>query len=118
LTRLLDWLLELPQALERDYRRKLHEYEEGRRMPFVTGFERDGMLKLIEDSLRTKFGDEGAKLLPDISAMDDAEKYKAVNRAILHATTLDEVRRACAEAAGPAPRRKRGGNGKRGRSRT
>ncbi len=85
-------------------------------MPYVTSFGRLAMLDLIEDSLRAKFGEEGIKLLPDIEAMNDAEKYKAVNRAILTATTLDEVRRACAAAAGPAPRAKKGSNGKRGRA--
>jgi hypothetical protein len=96
----------------------LDEYEEGQRMPFVTGWGRDGMLAIIEDLLRDKFGDEGANLLPNIAEMDDAEKFKAVGRAIAKAATLDEVRRACAEAAGPAPRRRKGANGKRGRPRT
>jgi hypothetical protein len=115
LLKLIDWLMELPEALQRNFKRQLHEYEEGRRMPFVPFWERDGMLHLIEVQLRAKFGDEGAKLMPGISAMDDAEKYTAVGRAVATATTLDEVRRACAAASAPAPRRKKGGNGKRGR---
>ncbi len=85
-------------------------------MPFVMGWERHGMLDLIEAQLRFKFGEEGAKLLPAISAMNDAEKYKAAGQAIATATTVDEVRRACADAAGAAPRGKKGGNGRRGRS--
>ena len=47
-------------------------------MPFVTVWERTGMLKVIEMQLRDKFGDEGAMLIPEIKAMDDAEKYEAV----------------------------------------
>jgi hypothetical protein len=118
LLKLIDWLMELPTRLRRDFQRQLDEYEEGQRMSFVTGWGRDGMLAVVEDLLRDKFGDEGAKLLPAISAMDDAEKYKALNRAIANAATLEDVRRACAEIVGPAPRRKKGGNGKRGRPRT
>ena len=76
------------------------------------------MLEVIEEFLRTKFGDEGVKLMPDISAMNDAEKYKTVSRALATATTLDEVRRACADAAGPPPRRRKGGNGRRGGPKT
>ena len=87
-------------------------------MPFVTGWGRQAMLDLIEDVLRFKFGEEGAKLLPDISAMDDAEKYKAVHRAIGTATTLDDVLRTCAEVSTPPPRGRKGGNGKRGRPRS
>ena len=118
LLKLVDWLMQLPAVLQADFRQQLHRYEEGRRMPYVTSFGRTAMLELIEDSLRTKFGDEGVKLLPDILAINDAEKYKVINRAILQATTVDEVRRACAAASAPPPRAKKGGNGKRGRSRT
>ena len=35
---------------------------------------------MIEDALRTKFGDEAAELLPAIHELNDAEKYKALNR--------------------------------------
>ena len=87
-------------------------------MPFVTIWGRTAMLELIEDLLREKFGDEGATLIPELKDMDDAEKYRAVARSILTATSLDDVRRACAEMNKPAPRRKKGGNGKRGRSKT
>jgi hypothetical protein len=87
-------------------------------MRHYTGTERVGMADLIEDSLRAKFGDEGVKLMPAIEEINDGEKFKVINRAIAMATTLDEVRRACAAAAAPAPRRKKGGNGQRGQRRT
>ena len=83
-------------------------------MPYVTSIERSGMRKLIEDGLRTKFGEEAMELMEAISELNDAEKYLALNRTIITATTLDEVRRACAKASAPAPRRKKGGNRKRG----
>jgi hypothetical protein len=118
LLKLVDWLLELPAGLQLEFEQQMHDYEEGRHMPYVTGIGRTAMLDMLEDSLRTKFGDEGLKLIPAIEAMNDGEKYKAVNRAILTAATLDEVRRACDEISAPAPRRKKGGNGKRGRPKT
>ncbi len=114
LMKLVDWLMELPQVLERDYRRELHEYEEGLRMPYVTSYERWGMLDLIERTLRLKFGEEGAALFPVIEEFGDADKYRAINDVIVLATSLDEVRQACAKATVPASRRKKGGNGKRG----
>ena len=76
-------------------------------MPFVTSFEREAMLELIADALQTKFGEEGAALVPAIHELNDAEKYKALNRIIATATTLEEVRRAYAKAAAPRSRRKR-----------
>jgi hypothetical protein len=118
LLKLVDWLMELPRALERDYRRELHEYEEGLRMPYVTSYERWGMMDLIEDALRTKFGEEGASLVEPIGDLNDAEKYRAIMRVIVLASSLDEVRQAYAQAAAPPPRRKKGGGGKRGQSKS
>jgi hypothetical protein len=114
LYRMIDWLMVLPPPVQEQFENEVGEYEEGRRMPFVTGFERSGMLRLIEDILRTKFGEEGAGLMPAIEDLDDAEKYVTLNRAIVAATTLDEVRRACAEAAAPKTRRRKGGSARRG----
>jgi hypothetical protein len=114
LFRLIDWLMELPPPFEEQFEHDLDEYEEGLRMPFVTSIERRGMLKLIAASLRVKFGEEGAALVPAVAELNDAEKYEALNRVIVTATSIDEVRRACAEAAAPPPRRKRSGHGKRG----
>jgi hypothetical protein len=90
-------------------------------MPFLTTPERvgirKGMLLMIEDTLRAKFGEEGVRLMPVIEALYDADKYRAVMQTIIPATTLDEIRRACAKAATPEekPRKKRG-SGKRGSS--
>jgi hypothetical protein len=111
LLRVIDWLMELPPRVQQRFEQELNEYEEGRRMPYVTSFERTGMRKMIEDALRTKFGDEGLELMPAILDMNDAEKYLALNRTIMASTTLDEVRQACAKLAAPAPRRKKGGKG-------
>jgi hypothetical protein len=118
LLRVIDWLMELSPRYKRQFEQELHELEEGRRMPYVTSFERSAMLRLIESSLRVKFGKEGLELVPAIEELNDAEKYEALNSAVATATTLDEVRRAIAKAAAPARRPRKGGNGKRGSSKT
>jgi hypothetical protein len=113
LFRMIDWLMELPPRYKERFDRELDEYEEGRRMPYVTTIERNGMRKAIEVLLRTKFGEEAEELFPVIEGLNDAEKYLELTRVIASVATLDEVRRACAAAA-PAGRRKKGGTGKRG----
>jgi len=118
LLRVIDWLMELPPRLQGAFRQELDEYEEGHQMPFVTSFERGGMLKLIEDTLRTKFGAEGIELMPAIAELDDAEKYLGLNRTIVTAESLDKVRQAIARAATPPRGRKKAGNGKRGSAKT
>src|SRR5262249_29398418 len=107
LFRVIDWLMELPPRFQQHFEQELHEYEEGRRMPYVTSIERSGMRKMIEVMLRTKFGEEALELMPTILEMNDAEKYLALNQTIITATTLDEVRRACAKLAAPPRRRKK-----------
>jgi hypothetical protein len=117
LFRLIDWLMELPPALDERFWKEVQEYQEERIVPFVTTPERLAikklMLEMLDDSLRAKFGDEGAKLLPEIKALEDADKYRALNIVIAKATTLDEVRHACTTAALPESPRKRT-RGKRG----
>jgi hypothetical protein len=80
-------------------------YQEERTMPFVTTPERYGrklgMLLCVERGLHLKFGEAGVALLPEIKALSDPEKILAVYDAIVMATSLDEVRRACAKAAPP-----------------
>jgi hypothetical protein len=107
LFRLIDWLMELPPALDELFCDDVETFQEERTMPFITIPERIGikmgMMQMIEDLLRDKFGEEGAKLTAEIKALEDMEKYRAINIAIGRATTLGEVRRALAEAAAPPP---------------
>jgi hypothetical protein len=111
LVKLVDWLMELPVRLQRNFEQITHEFEEGRHMPYITGIGRTAMLRMLESLLRDKFGDEGVQLIPAIEELNDGEKYLALNCAIAAATTLDEVRQACAAASAPARRAKKGGNG-------
>ena len=109
LFRVIDWLMELPAPLQANFRQDVDKYEERQQMPYVTSIEREVMFQMIEVGLREKFGEEAMELLPTIHELNDAEKYEALIRTIVTATTLDEVRRACAKATA-AQRRK---NGKR-----
>jgi hypothetical protein len=114
LFKVIDWLMELPRRLQQDFRQELDRYEEGRKVPYVTSVEREGMFKLIKAALRKKFGAEVEELLDPIHDLNDAEKYTDLMKVIATVTTLDEVRRACVAAGAAVPRRKKGGNGKRG----
>jgi len=105
LFRLIDWLMELPRTLGKRFLEDVHNYQEERKMPFLTTPERfaieKGMLLVLERQLRKKFGDEGANLLPEIDALGDADKFCTLSETVASATTLDEVRRAWAELTKP-----------------
>jgi hypothetical protein len=118
LFRLIDWLMDLPQRENKLFWQAVQQIEEERIMPFVTTPERfgieKGLLFAIEDLLRIRFGEEGAQLLPEIQALEDAEKFREMLPTIYRAETVEDVRRACVAAAAPTEpptkktRRKRG----------
>ena len=118
LFRLIDWLMDLPKRENKRFWQEVQQMEEERIMPFVTTPERFGMEKgfllVVEDLLRDKFGEEGVQLLPEIIALDDPDKFRAMTLSISKATTLEEVRRACGAAATPPEPAKKKARRKRG----
>src|SRR5690349_16233327 len=74
-------------------------------MPFVSTPVRYGIklgiLMCVERGLHLKFGEAGVALLPEIKALNDPAKFLAVFEVIVMATSLDEVREACAKARAP-----------------
>ncbi|NMG19724.1 Rpn family recombination-promoting nuclease/putative transposase [Brasilonema bromeliae] len=53
---------------------------------------REEKLSSIEMGLEVKFGTEGLQLMPEIAQISDLERLKAIQRAILTVSTLDELR--------------------------
>jgi hypothetical protein len=105
---LIDSLMELSHDQEVGFQEEIDQYVEERRMPLDTGIQRIGMVRMLERLLRIKFGEEGVALMPEITELNKADKYLAMQKVIVNATGVDEVRRACAELAKPpAPRRKK-----------
>jgi hypothetical protein len=117
LFRLIDWLMELPPRLEEMFWNEIKTYEEEQKMPFITTPERIGIKKYVlpvmERLLEARFGEEGKKLMPEIAALNDPAKYLAIGDTVGTATTLEEVRAACAKLAAPASTPKKGKSGKK-----
>jgi hypothetical protein len=108
LCRFIDWMMDLPPALEALFRQELDSYAEEKRMPYLTTWERYGMakglLEGIEECLQMKFGEEGLKLLAEIRSLEDHEKLRTVLHAIRTAATPDDLRRVWEQpAAAPTP---------------
>jgi hypothetical protein len=97
LYRFIDWIMDLPEPLERLFWEEINTYQEEKRMPFITIAERVGMekglLEGIEVSLKVKFGEPGLALLPEIRTLQDHELLRSVLWAIETAASPDELRR-------------------------
>jgi hypothetical protein len=104
LFRLIDWIMDLPDDLEQQFRDHMFQFEEEKKMPYITWVERHGievgmkqgikkgLMEGIALALDVKFGAAGRKLLPTFRDVDDVKVLRALTRAIKKAKSVDEVR--------------------------
>jgi hypothetical protein len=101
LFRFIDWLMDLPEPLEILFRQEMIQFEEEKRMPYITSVERmaakQELLAGIEVALKLKFGPAGTQLLPEIRQIADLEVLRAVLRGIEPAASLDDLRQVWAK---------------------
>jgi hypothetical protein len=95
-------MMDLPRPLDKLFWDEILQYEEEKRMPFMTtperlGLER-GLLEGIEALLTVRFGPEGLKQLPEIRGLPDVESIRRTLHAIETAASSEEVRRSWAPA--------------------
>ena len=101
LFRVLDWLLQLPEGLEQEFKRELIAFEEQANMPDITSIERlgrqEGQANMLLSLLAVKFGPLGeAERQRVLDA--DAQTLLQWSTRLLSARTLEEV-----FGAGPRP---------------
>ncbi len=69
----IDWLMKLPKALDDEFWQQLAQYEEEKRMPYITSVERIGIEKgkrsMIENILKVRFGSLDEQLSAIIPAL-------------------------------------------------
>jgi flagellar biosynthesis/type III secretory pathway protein FliH len=108
LFRLIDWLMELPIQLQQGFREEIFQWEEERRMPYVTSIERlakaegleegrqEGRQEALRESivtfLQVNFGSGGKRFRSRVNKITDVDQLRVLFLAILKAESLDEVR--------------------------
>ena len=112
LFRLLDWILNLPDELQEQFREDVHQYEQEKHMPYLSSLERmaleegrkKGRAEGREEGLRAgregvalaleaKFGQTGRKLLARVRQVNDVAELRRLAKIIKTSKTADEVGR-------------------------
>jgi len=103
LFRIIDWMIRLPDALEREFLAAVYEIEEAKKMPYVTSAERFGIEKgrlegklegevaVLLRQIGRKYGPEALAACRERVAQADAETLLEWAERVLTAETIDEV---------------------------
>ena len=98
LFRVLDWILQLPEEMEREFKRDLIAFEEQANMPYITSIERlgrqegrqEGLATMLIGQLTLKFGSLDEAQRQRIQAVD-ADTLLHWSTRILSAETFDDI---------------------------
>jgi hypothetical protein len=107
LFRFIDWIMDLPPELERQFQDDLAQFEQEKQMPYVSTIERMGVekgraegraegareqaLRTIESGLLARFEDEGLALMSQIRQIVSLDQLQAIVNRLWTASSLDEL---------------------------
>jgi len=102
LFRFIDWLLVLPEELEKETRRQVAELEGVTPMPYVTSIERlakaegkaeglrEGLLEAIDLGLELRFGKEALQVLPRVREIVELDRLRELKAALTRVASVTE----------------------------
>ncbi len=105
LFRLIDWMMDLPKELDKQFFAEFAQFEEAKKMPYVTSVERLGfergeakgrretLLETIATGLKARFKEEGAGFMATVQQVQDIDLLRDLYEALWTAATLDDLRR-------------------------
>ena len=88
----IDWLLMLQAALDQEFWHELRQFEEEKRMPYVTSVERLGMQKGFEQGLQQGQLQEAREMLLEAVATRFGEVPEDVTAAVQRLETVEALR--------------------------
>ena len=100
LFRFIDWMLTLPADLAKEFWQEYSDFEESKRMKYVTSVERigiekgtrKGLLQGIDTCLQLKFNTIHQELLEEISQIQENEQLEKILTALKTVNTVEELR--------------------------
>jgi len=104
----IDWLMRLPEGMEESFLTEMHQYEEGKKMEYITSVERIGIKKGIQqgiqqgflqalrgalvDVLEERFGTVSRSLRNSLKDINDPDILKSLHKKALHVSSLEEFK--------------------------
>ena len=115
LFRLIDWLMVLPDDLERKLEANLAAFEQEEKMPYITGFERraidkglsqglsqgqvEGLRDAIQAVLEVRFGGVDQHTLDELHSLTDRKSLQAARAAVQTIDSVESLREIWRQAA-------------------
>ncbi len=94
LFRLIEWMMVLPKKLETSFRQEFKRILEERRVPYITGFERDAMAKMgresVVEALETRFEVVPPQVSDRLEAIDDINVLKQLHKQSITIGSVEE----------------------------
>jgi hypothetical protein len=98
--RFIDWLLVLPAALDQEFWHELHQFEEEKRMPYVTSVERMGFERgqlqiareMLLEAVATRFGEVPQDVTAAVQRLEAVEPLRVLLRQALTSASLAAFR--------------------------
>jgi hypothetical protein len=99
----IDWLMRLPEEMEESFWAEMHQYEEGKKMEYITSVERIGIKKgmqqgmlldaqdMLIEVLIERFGGVSGELSEQIKRIDSRERLKDLIRQALRVKSFEEL---------------------------
>ncbi|MBZ8181438.1 transposase [Oscillatoria salina IIICB1] len=101
LFRLIEWMMVLPEELERNFRTELKRYREENRMPYITGFERDAIAQNTREStievLQIRFETVPENINQILDTIENLPQLKQLHRQAVTVDSLQEFEQILAQ---------------------
>ena len=104
LFRFIDWMMELPNEMEKQFSEQLHQFEQEKHIPYVTSVERlareqgihagvaQGLLEGIETVVEFRFGDSARPILEEIRKLTSIDTLRTVLQRAKTVERAEELR--------------------------
>lgn len=101
LLRFIDWVMMLPEDLAQQFRQELTQFEEERKMQYVTSMERlaseegkqegkqEGIRESIVDTLTVRFGEVSDEIVTGLDQVEDVDTLRSLRRQAMTVDSLD-----------------------------